>query len=188
MKTLQECTWKEFRIGDMFDATRPIARKEDKYSEGNTLFVASGGINNGVTKFCQPKENEILDKGNCLTLSPVDGSCYYQATDFLGRGGAGSSIIILYPKCFTLNYFNALFISKCIYNTASSKYSYGLMASIERVKKDRILLPATPDGTPDWQYMEDYMRAVEHKLLAQALPILQEKVKECNNLLRGGVN
>ena len=75
-----------------------MARKEDEYSEGDVQFVASGCVNNGVTKFCAPKSDEVLDKGNCLTVSPVDGSCYYQATDFLGRGGAGSSIIIIYSK------------------------------------------------------------------------------------------
>ena len=186
MKTLQECSWKEFAIGDFFDVTRPISRKEDDYKEGNVRFVASGGVNNGVTKFCQPKENEILDKGNCITVSPVDGSCYYQATDFLGRGGAGSSIILLYPKCFVLNNLNALFISQCINKTASSKYSYGLMASIDRIKKDIILFPVTPDGTPDWQFMEDYMREVEKKLLSQALPILQERISKSKNI-SGGV-
>ena len=182
MKTLQECNWKEFAIGDYFTVTRPTSRKEDDYCEGRIIFVASGAVNNGVTKFCQPRENEILDKGNCLTVSPVDGSCYYQDTDFLGRGGAGSSVIILYPKAFALNKHNALFISRCINQTASSKYSYGLMASKDRIKKDRIILPSTPDNTPDWQFMEDYMREVESKLLAQAQPALQEKVNKYANL------
>ena len=182
MKTLQECNWKEFAIGDYFTVTRPTSRKEDDYCEGRIIFVASGAVNNGVTKFCQPRENEILDKGNCLTVSPVDGSCYYQDTDFLGRGGAGSSVIILYPKAFALNKHNALFISRCINQTASSKYSYGLMASKDRIKKDRIILPTTPDDTPDWQFMEDYMREVESKLLAQAQPALQEKVNKYANL------
>lgn len=179
--------WKEFAIGDFFNATRPTARKEDDYPNGDTMFVASGGVNNGITKFCRLKDNEILDKGNCLTISPIDGSCYYQATDFLGRGGAGSSIILLYAKNFTLNRFNGLFISRCISKTASAKYSYGHMASIDRVMRDKIFLPATADGKPDFVFMSSFMQQIEHDIIRTTLPILQSRLKSYNSCW-GGVN
>ena len=152
-----------------------MARKEDEYSEGDVQFVASGCVNNGVTKFCAPKSDEVLDKGNCLTVSPVDGSCYYQATDFLGRGGAGSSIIILYAKNFELNRFNALFISQAITKTASAKYSYGHMASLDRIKRDKIILPANKDGQPDFAFMSSFMQQVEQDILGTTLRYFADK-------------
>lgn len=172
---LSNLTWKEFIIEDLFHAKRPLARKEDEYSEGDVQFVASGCVNNGVTKFCAPKSDEVLDKGNCLTVSPVDGSCYYQATDFLGRGGAGSSIIILYAKNFELNRFNALFISQAITKTASAKYSYGHMASLDRIKRDKIILPANEDGQPDFAFMSSFMQQVEQDILGTTLRYFADK-------------
>lgn len=172
---LSNLTWKEFIIEDLFHAKRPLARKEDEYSEGDVQFVASGCVNNGVTKFCAPKSDEVLDKGNCLTVSPVDGSCYYQATDFLGRGGAGSSIIILYAKNFELNRFNALFISQAITKTASTKYSYGHMASLDRIKRDKIILPANEDGQPDFAFMSSFMQQVEQDILGTTLRYFADK-------------
>lgn len=172
---LSNLTWKEFIIEDLFHAKRPLARKEDEYSEGDVQFVASGCVNNGVTKFCAPKLDEVLDKGNCLTVSPVDGSCYYQATDFLGRGGAGSSIIILYAKNFELNRFNALFISQAITKTASAKYSYGHMASLDRIKRDKIILPANKDGQPDFAFMSSFMQQVEQDILGTTLRYFADK-------------
>ena len=78
--------WKQFFIGDIFTVSRPTARNNDDYSKGNIPFVASGSINNGVMKCCLPKETEKLDEGNCITVSPVDGSTFYQQTDFqIGR-------------------------------------------------------------------------------------------------------
>lgn len=139
------------------------------------MFVASGGVNNGVTKFCQPKDGEKLDKGNCLTISPVDGSCYYQPVDFLGRGGAGSSIIILYAKSFELDRFNGLFISKAISQTASSKYSYGRMASLDRIKRDKVILPVTELGLPDFDFMSSFMREVESDVLKTTLSYFIDK-------------
>ena len=172
---LSNLTWKEFIIEDLFHAKRPLARKEDEYSEGDVQFVASGCVNNGVTKFCAPKLDEVLDKGNCLTVSPVEGSCYYQATDFLGRGGAGSSIIILYAKNFELNRFNALFISQAITKTASAKYSYGHMASLDRIKRDKIILPANKDGQPDFAFMSSFMQQVEQDILGTTLRYFADK-------------
>ena len=172
---LANLNWKEFAIGDLFDAKRPTARKEDDYTEGRILFVASGGVNNGVTKFCTPKDNETLDKGNCLTVSPVDGSCYYQSTNFLGRGGAGSSIIILYAKNFKLDKYNGLFISQTITKTASSKYSYGRMASLDRIKKDKIILPADANGNPDFAFMSSFMQSVESDILSTTLRYFADK-------------
>lgn len=170
--------WKEFVIGDLFIAKRPISRKEDEYTEGKIPFVASGGINNGVSKFCKPKTNEILDKGGCLTISPVDGSCYYQATDFLGRGGAGSSIIMLYAKNFKLDRFNALFISQAIKKTTSVKYSYGRMASLDRIKKDKIVLPIDDNGKPDFQFMSSFMKQIETDILGTTLATFNNRIKD----------
>ena len=157
--------WKPFKIGDLFTALRPVARSENNYSEGNIPFVASGAVNNGVTKFCKPNNDEKPDKGYCITVSPVDGSCHYHEYDFLGRGGAGSSVVILYPKEKMLSRNVALFIVKCISQTTISKYCYGLMASKDRLLSDVFLLPATPDGTPDYKFMEQYMGEKEQKLI-----------------------
>ncbi len=168
--------WKEFVIGDLFHAKRPTARKEDEYSEGQTSFIASGGINNGVTKFCSPKTDETLDKGNCLTVSPVDGSCYYQNTDFLGRGGAGSSIIILYAKNFELDKYIALFISQAVQKTTSAKYCYGRMASLDRIKKDKILLPSDVNGNPDFAFMSSFMKKVENDILTTTIKVFSNRL------------
>lgn len=67
-------------------------------------------------------KEEVLDEGNCITISPIDGSAFYQETAFLGRGGAGSSILILYNS--SMNKYSGLFIARMLTQTCS-KYSYG---------------------------------------------------------------
>ena len=78
MKKINTNDWKEFVIGELFEISRPIARSQAKYTEGNVPFVASGNYNNGIVKWCMPKEDEALDLGNCITVSPLDGSAFYQ--------------------------------------------------------------------------------------------------------------
>ena len=177
--------WRAFIIGDLFDAKRPTSRREDDYNNGEIPFIASGGINNGCVKFCMPKNGETLDNGNCLSISPVDGSCYYHPYNFLGRGGAGSSVILLYAKNFSMDRYIALFMSKAITQTTATKYSYGHMASLDRIKKDKIYLPVDVNEEIDFRFMSSFMRQKEQQILKPTIDKLCKRLI-INNILGGG--
>lgn len=153
---LSDREWKIFIIGDLFSIKRPIARNKDHYENGDVPFVASGSGNNGVMKCCKPHKNEELDNAGCITVSPVDGSAFYQPYNFLGRGGAGSSILMLYAD--NINLYNGQFIAKMIANTCACKYTYGHMGNKDSIKRERIMLPVDDNDEPDYQFMEDYMK------------------------------
>ena len=158
MKQIDTKQWKEFIIKDLFTVKRPSARSQANYNDGDIPFVASGNFNNGVLKYLEPKKGEILDAGNCITVSPIDGSSFYQEDDFLGRGGAGSSIILLYNP--NLNLYNGYFIATEI-RTVCRKYAYSDMANKDTIGAEKIKLPVDETGNPDFSYMESYMKNLE---------------------------
>ncbi len=158
MKQIDTKQWKEFIIKDLFTVKRPSARSQANYNDGDIPFVASGNFNNGVLKYLEPKKGEILDAGNCITVSPIDGSSFYQEDDFLGRGGAGSSIILLYNP--NLNLYNGYFIATVI-RTVCRKYAYSDMANKDTIGAEKIKLPVDETGNPDFSYMESYMKNLE---------------------------
>ncbi|WP_456068651.1 restriction endonuclease subunit S [Eubacterium sp.] len=158
MKQIDTKQWKEFVIKDLFTVKRPSARSQANYNDGDIPFVASGNFNNGVLKYLEPKKGEILDAGNCITVSPIDGSSFYQEDDFLGRGGAGSSIILLYNP--NLNLYNGYFIATVI-RTVCRKYAYSDMANKDTIGAEKIKLPVDETGNPDFLYMESYMKNLE---------------------------
>lgn len=162
MINLQDREWKEQFIGTLFEVRRPKSRSEKQYQQGKVPFIASGNMNNGVIKCCTPKSGECLDKGNCITVSPVDGSAFYQEFDFLGRGGAGSSILLLYNH--HLNRYSGLFMSRIIRQTCS-KYCYGKMGNQESIKREKIMLPIDKNGNPDYTFMEQYIKEREDQLI-----------------------
>jgi type I restriction-modification system DNA methylase subunit len=153
--------WKPFIIGTLFAAppiSKPCKRAFQNYSEGEVAFVASGNSNNGVAGYVKPQNKEGLDEGNCITVSAVDGSTFYQKSDFLGRGGGGSSIsIIRHDK---LNECRGLFLATVI-GKACAKYSFANMCSQMALKKETIYLPATNEE-PDWVFMEEYIRGMPY--------------------------
>ena len=164
--SLEQKKWNTFFVGDLFTVRRPQARSEKQYQFGSIPFIASGNTNNGLTKCCMPKKEEILDEGNCITISPVDGSTFYQETAFLGRGGAGSSILILYNS--NMNRFSGLFIARMLRQTCS-KYSYGKMGNKESIKREKVMLPINDNGKPDYLFMEQYIKYIILKLKTKYL-------------------
>lgn len=169
---LNEKEWDEFFIGDLFDVSRPKSRNKDDYDFGNTPFVASGALNNGVMKCCDAKQDEQLDAGNCITVSPVDGSTFYQPMDFLGRGGAGSSILIL--RSDWLNLYLGQFIARTVRQTCS-KYTYGHMGNKDSIKRERIMLPVDDTGEPDYAYMEQYTKNMMLRKYQQYLEFINRQ-------------
>lgn len=180
MKQIDTKQWKEFIIKDLFTVKRPSARSQANYGDGDVPFVASGNFNNGVLKYLEPKQDEVLDAGNCITVSPIDGSSFYQENDFLGRGGAGSSIILLYNP--NLNLYNGYFIATVI-RTVCRKYAYSDMANKDTIGAEKIKLPVDDTGNPDFSYMESYMRNLE-LAVSSSLTDLQsaKKSSACNRI------
>ena len=181
MLQLSDREWKEFFVGDLFTVKRPKARSEKDYEDGRYPFVASGNVNNGVIRCCDIHNNETADKGNCISVSPVDGSAFYQGTDFLGRGGAGSSVLLLY--CNKINKYSGLFISRMIRQTCS-KYCYGKMGNQEGIKREKILLPVDKNNKPDFDFMESFIKEREEIKRKEYLEYVKWKILE---IFLGGV-
>ncbi|MFR3056774.1 restriction endonuclease subunit S [Phocaeicola coprophilus] len=161
MKQIDILNWHEFVIRDLFEIKRPEARSQMDYDEGEVPFVASGNFNNGVLKYLKPKNDKDIDLGNCITVSPIDGSSFYQECNFLGRGGAGSSIILLYNP--NLNRYNGNFIATVI-RSVCKKYMYSDMANKDVIGLEKIKLPVYSSGEPNWEYMEQYMKNIESQV------------------------
>ena len=58
------------------------------------------------------------------------------------------------------------------------KYSFGYKASLERLQKQTIPLPITPDGKPDWEFMSDYIKTQSQIVFEEELKRLKSKLDE----------
>ncbi|MGV3240907.1 restriction endonuclease subunit S, partial [Streptococcus hyovaginalis] len=72
--------------------------------------------------YLEPKNEDDIEKGHCITVIPLDDSAIYQECDFLGRGGAASAISFLYND--NLDNYNYLFIATLI-KLAYEKFYFG---------------------------------------------------------------
>lgn len=147
--------WGAYKIGDLFEVSRPPARSLKNYLSGDVPFVASGNFNNGVVELVEPLPGEQVDCGNCLTVSPLDGATFYQPVDFLGRGGAGSAIIVLRNNQLTP--LRGLFLANVVRHSLT-QFNYSNQLNSKSIADQTIKIPVLNDA-PDWNLMEQMMGA-----------------------------
>lgn len=159
--------WKEFRIGDYFKVEYGRFHAKDELGTGTVNYITTSGFNNGITNTCE----EATHQGNCITVASdgAMGASFYQEEAFT----TSNIVSTLTPLPHTpLNKYNALFLCAIIFGKRTEFGWLGFKMSVDRVRNLRVKLPSTPNGAPDWTYMESYMASLETKV-AESLTLLQ---------------
>lgn len=150
--------WKEFKYTDIFD-TIIIGKSIDlnKLEEGDINYVGRTEENNGITAKVSKYNDQEPYKGNCITVPMVGNTLKstYQNDSFY----VSQNILILRSQ--NLNKYNAMFFNAII-RMDKFRFCYGRTLSIDRFKQLTIKLPTTPEGEPDYQFMEDYIKTLPY--------------------------
>lgn len=168
MGKIDTSEWKEFRVGELFEAclSKDDIQPKD-FVEGKIPLVSSGKENNGIIAFVEDEKARLWEK-NTLTMD-MFGKVFYQESPYFAV--SHGRVNILLPK-ISMTKWCLQFIGCAIEKVASQKYAFNEMCTGTKVLKNNIKLPSTPDGAPDWAYMESYMANLETKV-ADSLTMLQ---------------
>lgn len=156
--------WKYFRIKDIFWTNKKgklprgkVHSKEELIDGTDFFYVGAKKRDNGIMYRCGFDENQ-MSKGNCIVfICNGQGSVGY--TNYIDKDFMASGDIALgYNK--NLNKYNALFLVT-ILDKERFKYSYGRKWG-KYLAETTILLPAKNDTTPDWTYMENYIKGLPY--------------------------
>ena len=178
---LENINWQIFKIGDIMQIENCKCQKVSILKDGDTPYVGATNNNNGVLKFVERKES-LLTKGNCIVfICDGEGSIglsVYKHEDFIG------TTTVKVGRCPQLNRYNAMFITT-VADTVRGKYNFGYKRNEKNLKRETIMLPATAEGTPDWQFMEAYMKQQEQAILK---PTIERLCKQLitSELMGGG--
>lgn len=148
--------WLPFLIGSLFEIRKGKRLTKDNMTEGNIPFIGSTNGNNGQTATIGNNNN--LHPAGLITVS-YNGSiaeAFYQPRPFV----ASDDINVLYPR-FKMTKFSAIFLCTVI-SQEKYRFNYGRKWHKELMEKSVIKLPATAQGEPNWQYMEDYIKGLPY--------------------------
>lgn len=155
----ENVNWKPFELSVIFKDTELyscVSTDENKIAKnafinGTIPYVTRTSNNNAIKTFLNGNINIYKEPGNCITIGLDTQTINYQPYEF----STGQNIIIIRKK--GLNKYVYLFLATIIGN-AMSKFSWGSNgATLTRLGRLKIMLPER-DGSPDWKYMEDYIK------------------------------
>ena len=171
---LNNIEWGEFEIGEIFKIENCKCSNVSLLQNGNIPYVGATNRNNGVLKFVKPIE-KLITKGNCIAfICDGEGSVgysIYKTEDFIG------STTVKIGRNKNLNKYIASFIIT-IADTVRSKYNFGFKRNETHLKKEKILLPTTSKGEPDYAFMEQYIKQKEQEKIDKFYTYISKRIDE----------
>lgn len=156
--------WRTFTYSELFSMVRGTYGKSPELQDrGSIPFLGATSRNNGVVGYLTDDE---VSAGEARTLAPsavcVNNNGSVGFASFQSRPFAASSdVTALYRKDGEFNARTGQFVAAVI-ELERPKWSYGRKWNVSRMADSTIKLPATSDGTPDWDFMERYIRSLPH--------------------------
>lgn len=177
--------WKEFVFGEQFSihaTSSGIDKNKLNFKEGTIPYITRSDLNNGMDIFVTEQSSKYqVDEGNVITIGLDTQTVFYQPTSFY----TGQNIQII--RHSQLDRYNALFLIVAIKKLVE-KFSWGSYgATLTRLRKSRIYLPATATGEIDFAFMSAFMKDVEYNILNSTLRIFKDRII-VNKSKLGGVN
>lgn len=168
---LTDVEWGEFFVSDVFDTVQRGKRlTKANQINGEIPYISSTALNNGVDNFIGNTE-KVRKSDNDLTLanSGSVGACFYHNYEYIASDHVTS---LKLPNGSDKVY---KFIS-VILGRLEEKYSFNREINDTRIKREKILLPIDKDRTPNWFYMENFIKNIEQKQIKNVLQYLDEYV------------
>ena len=173
---LSEKEWKPFEVQSLFDRIESTKGKTTTQLDigDDVPYIAASKVNNGYTCMCSSQEHpEWVSEGNAVLFVQLGdgaaGLAYYIPMDFIGMSGKTSA-----GYASWVNLFTGLFVAKCL-SSNKAFFSHGHTWTGRRLLTTKVLLPSTPQNTPDWDYMEQYVKNMILKKYQQYLDFLEKQ-------------
>lgn len=155
--SLDSVKWDWFRYDEIFSIQKGKRLTKTDMIPGNMNYIGATDANNGVT--AKIGNTEYVYDGNKITVS-YNGSiaeAFYQADPFW----ATDDVNVLSLKHYSLNVHIAMFLTTLIH-IEKYRFNYGRKWDKELMLKSKIKLPIKADGTPDWKFMENYIKSLPY--------------------------
>jgi hypothetical protein len=157
------------KIFTIHSTSSSIDKIKLKDGVGNYPYITRTDTNNGINDWISSQTDYSIDDGNCITVGLDTQTAFYQSAPFY----TGQNIQIFRNE--NLNGDNAQFLIPLIRN-AMSMFSWGGNgATLTRLRRSKIMLPATEENNPDWAYMTEYGRKLKEQQICLYLNYLKSK-------------
>lgn len=175
MEQLDQMKWEAFTLIDLFSisaTSSSIDRCKLNNLAGDIPYITRSEKDNGWDSLVYIQNGYEQDNPNVITIGLDTQTVFYQPCSFY----TGQNVQILSSP--NLNQYVALFIIPLL-KVQMRKFNWGGNgATLSRLKKIRLMLPVSAPHTPDFVYMEEYMRNKEKEMLINYQKYLDKHIAE----------
>lgn len=160
MQKTDEKTWDAVRLTEIFDTiSRGKRIKKSDHIPGDIPYVSSTALANGTDGNCG-NDKGVRKFGGCLTIanSGSVGSCFYHPYEFV----ASDHVTAL--RCEGTSEDCYLGLSTLV-GRLGEKYNFNREINDARISRERIMIPLSDTGEPDYGYIENYIQQKRSALL-----------------------
>ena len=174
--TKADVRYGKFVIGEIFNSQNGNnnLRKADVNGKGVHIITA-GVTNNGILGLSD-KVAKVIN-ANTITVD-VFGNTYFRDFNYKMT----RSVFSLELKEGALSEGVGLYICSEL-KQLSELFNYDNMCSFNKIKSLSIELPIKSDGTPDFEYMERYIRAIEKVVIADVVKYKDKVIETMNKVV-----
>lgn len=149
--------WRKFKFTNLFTINNStnILRREIDPDSGLTPYVTASSMNNAVMSYIDAT-NLPIDKGNCLLIGGKTYSISYQSQNFVSND-SHNLIVRLKPEYKQFATENVYLFLASVFRVYSYYYNWANAVNKSKLKASMLHLPVTKQGTPDWQYMNQFI-------------------------------
>lgn len=173
-ESLDSREWKAIPIVKLFNRIEPGRGKGLNHlnlAEHGVSYIGATNRNNGVMCFVKDDiaSRKMKQEGNCIGfIKNGDGSAgfaIYKKESFV------STSDVIYGYADWLNEYTGLFFVAA-QDLIEKKYSHGYKRNQQHLRGDRVMLPVTETGEPDYEFMEEFGRKMMMNKYSQYLVFL----------------
>jgi len=177
-----EVRFGEFDITKIFTVknTKCIMQKQIVPNSGDIPYVTAGDSNNAVSTYIDCPI-EWTDVGNCVFIGGKTLVITYQEKDFCSNDSHNLALYLNNEEY--RNGYVYRYMVGALKSALSHKYYWGDSISRKKIQNDKMLLPIKSDGTPDFDYMERYIRAIEKVVIADVVKYKDKVIEETRKVV-----
>lgn len=173
MQNLNEKDWNAIQLTTIFDKiSRGKRLKKADHISGNIPYVSSTASQNGTDGSCGNSIGVRMFE-NCLTLanSGSVGACFYHPYRFI----ASDHVTALKRNNTCVDCYLSL---SALISRLGEKYNFNREINDIRISRERIMLPVSNDGSPDYRYMAEYTQQKREAMLSRYRAYVEKRIAE----------
>lgn len=145
---------------------------------GKFPYIARGDSNNGIRGYITESE-EFLNSANTISFGQDTATMFYQKEPYF----TGDKIKVLRTKEVELDRYKALYLITSLRKSFST-FSWGSSSFNEKVLKETDVKLPIQNNQIDYQFMSDFIRAVEKLVIKDLVIWADKKIKMTKEVIK----